>query len=127
MKVLSNFNGASSWTRTSNLIVRTDLLYPIELWRLLSGIRESNSFLLLGRESYYRCTNPAILVGVTGIEPATSRSQTVRSTDELHPDLLVFTLKNLRPSFLVLRVRVELTSEVFQTPAVTTLATSAYD
>ncbi len=63
-----------------------------------SGIGESNPSSLLGKQMLDRSTNPA-LVGVRGIEPPASRSQTERSTDELHP-----------VSFQVLVVGVEPTS-----------------
>jgi hypothetical protein len=32
-------------------------LRPFLIW---SGIRESNSLLILGKDAYYRCTNPAL-------------------------------------------------------------------
>jgi hypothetical protein len=53
----------------------------------VSGIRESNPSLLLGKQLLNRSTNPATvqlykkyLVGGRGFEPPTSRSQTVRSS-----------------------------------------------
>jgi hypothetical protein len=36
---------------------------------LLSGVRELNSLLFLGKEVYYRCTNPANLRDITELLP----------------------------------------------------------
>ena len=71
-------------------------LFPAEAYRQLpgtsafasvqSGWWESNPRIQLGRLVFYHWTTPAYSVGVTGFEPATSWSQTRRSSQaEPHP------------------------------------------
>ena len=49
----------------------------------MSGIRESDPLLCLGKAAYYRCTNPAIINLVTRFSPPSAG----RSTPELPPQL----------------------------------------
>ena len=87
--------------RTLDLRLRRPLLYPAELQTHISdhtqnklfqesGWWESNPRIQLGRLVFYHWTTPAWRIGVTGFEPATSWSQTRRSSQaEPHPDGVV--------------------------------------
>ncbi len=66
--------------------------------KIWSGRRESNPRNLLGRQMHYRCATPANLVGVTGLEPAASTSQTSRATNCATPRSKPPTLNKIFPS-----------------------------
>ena len=76
--------------RTPDPRLRRPLLYPTEL-QTQSGWWESNPRIQLGRLVFYHWTTPAEFIGVTGFEPATSWSQTRRSSQaEPHPAVFLY-------------------------------------
>ena len=82
-EVLRAIDGA----RTRGLDLGKVARYQLRHYRT-SGWWESNPRIQLGRLVFYHWTTPAEFIGVTGFEPATSWSQTRRSSQaEPHPGI----------------------------------------
>ena len=79
--------------RTHNLLLRRQLLYPIELRDLKVSLSVEFECAVTGKllkSDTHTCT---LIVGVAGFEPATSWSQTMRDDrTTLHPELNFFFL-----------------------------------
>ena len=101
--LLQQKSGAPEGTRTPGLLLRRQLLYPTELLARMQYLaaRSEDMERVMGIEPTYPAWKAGVLplnytrifncsqVGVTGFEPATSWSQTRRSSQaEPHPDML---------------------------------------
>ena len=101
--VLAKQDGTPGGARTPGLLLRRQLLYPTELLARMQYLaaRPEGMERVMGIEPTYPAWKAGVLplnytrifncsqVGVTGFEPATSWSQTRRSSQaEPHPDML---------------------------------------